>query len=306
MREVIIIGSGPAGYTAAIYAARAGLKPLMLASSVEPGGELMKTTDVENYPGFPDGLLGPDLMTKFQEQAERFGTEVMLQDVVEVDLKANPKIVKCGNGDVFEAKAIILATGAAYRELGLPNEKALSGHGVSWCATCDGFFFREKTIAVVGGGDSAMEEALFLTRFASKVYVIHRRDTLKASKIMQDRAKENPKIEFVWNKGVEELLGDPKLTGVKLKDTVTGEISQMDLDGLFIAIGNDPRVWLVENQLELTEEKFIKVDGRSSKTTIEGVFACGDVIDPTYRQAITAAGSGCVAALDAEHYISSH
>ncbi len=306
LREVIIIGSGPAGYTAAIYAARAGLKPLMIASSVEPGGELMKTTDVENYPGFPDGLLGPDLMTKFQEQAERFGTEVMLQDVVEVDLKANPKIVKCGNGDVFEAKAVILATGAAYRELGLPNEKALSGHGVSWCATCDGFFFREKTIAVVGGGDSAMEEALFLTRFASKVYVIHRRDTLKASKIMQDRAKENPKIEFVWNKGVEELLGDPKLTGVKLKDTVTGEISQMDLDGLFIAIGNDPRVWLVENQLELTEEKFIKVDGRSSKTTIEGVFACGDVIDPTYRQAITAAGSGCVAALDAEHYISSH
>ena len=306
MREVIIIGSGPAVYTAAIYAARAGLKPLMLASSVEPGGELMKTTDVENYPCFPDGLLGPDLMTKFQEQAERFGTEVMLQDVVEVDLKANPKVVKCGNGDVFEAKAVILATGAAYRELGLPNEKALSGHGVSWCATCDGFFFREKTIAVVGGGDSAMEEALFLTRFASKVYVIHRRDTLKASKIMQDRAKENPKIEFVWNKGVEELLGDPKLTGVKLKDTVTGEISQMDLDGLFIAIGNDPRVWLVENQLELTEEKFIKVDGRSSKTTIEGVFACGDVIDPTYRQAITAAGSGCVAALDAEHYISSH
>ncbi len=306
MREVIIIGSGPAGYTAAIYAARAGLKPLMIASSVEPGGELMKTTDVENYPGFPDGLLGPDLMTKFQEQAERFGTEVMLQDVVEVDLKANPKIVKCGNGEVFEAKAVILATGAAYRELGLPNEKALSGHGVSWCATCDGFFFREKTIAVVGGGDSAMEEALFLTRFASKVYVIHRRDTLKASKIMQDRAKENPKIEFVWNKGVEELLGDPKLTGVKLKDTVTGEISQMDLDGLFIAIGNDPRVWLVENQLELTEEKFIKVDGRSSKTTIEGVFACGDVIDPTYRQAITAAGSGCVAALDAEHYISTH
>ena len=306
MREVIIIGSGPAGYTAAIYAARAGLKPLMIASSVEPGGELMKTTDVENFPGFPDGLLGPDLMAKFQEQAERFGTEILLQDVVEVDLKANPKIVKCGNGDTFEAKAVILATGAAYRELGLPNEKALSGHGVSWCATCDGFFFREKTIAVVGGGDSAMEEALFLTRFASKVYVIHRRDTLKASKIMQDRAKENPKIEFVWNKGVEELLGDPKLTGVKLKDTVTGEISEMDLDGLFIAIGNDPRVWLVENQLELTEEKFIKVDGRSSKTTIEGVFACGDVIDPTYRQAITAAGSGCVAALDAEHYISSH
>ena len=306
MREVIIIGSGPAGYTAAIYAARAGVKPLMIASSVEPGGELMKTTEVENYPGFPDGLMGPDLMAQFQQQAERFGTEILLQDVVEVDLKANPKIVKCGNGDVFEAKAVILATGAAYRELGLPNEKALSGHGVSWCATCDGFFFREKTIAVVGGGDSAMEEALFLTRFASKVYVIHRRDTLKASKIMQDRAFANPKIEFIWNKGVEELLGDPKLTGIKLKDTVTGEGSQMDLDGLFIAIGNDPRVWLVENQLELTSDKFIKVDGRSSKTTIEGVFACGDVIDPTYRQAITAAGSGCVAALDAEHYIASH
>ncbi len=306
MREVIIIGSGPAGYTAAIYAARAGLKPLMIASSVEPGGELMKTTEVENFPGFPGGLMGPDLMAKFQEQAESFGTEILLQDVVEVDLKANPKIVKCGNGDVFEAKAVILATGAAYRELGLPNEKALSGHGVSWCATCDGFFFREKTIAVIGGGDSAMEEALFLTRFASKVYVIHRRDSLKASKIMQDRAFANPKIEFIWNKGVEELLGDPKLTGIRLKDTVTGEESQMDLDGLFIAIGNDPRVWLVENQLELTSEKFIKVDGRSSKTTIEGVFACGDVIDPTYRQAITAAGSGCVAALDAEHFIASH
>ena len=306
MREVIIIGSGPAGYTAAIYAARAGLKPLMIASSVEPGGELMKTTEVENFPGFPGGLMGPDLMAKFQEQAESFGTEILLQDVVEVDLKANPKIVKCGNGDVFEAKAVILATGAAYRELGLPNEKALSGHGVSWCATCDGFFFREKTIAVIGGGDSAMEEALFLTRFASKVYVIHRRDSLKASKIMQDRAFANPKIEFIWNKGVEELLGDPKLTGIKLKDTVTGEESQMELDGLFIAIGNDPRVWLVENQLELTSEKFIKVDGRSSKTTIEGVFACGDVIDPTYRQAITAAGSGCVAALDAEHFIASH
>ena len=306
MREVIIIGSGPAGYTAAIYAARAGLKPLMIASSVEPGGELMKTTEVENFPGFPGGLMGPDLMAKFQEQAKSFGTEILLQDVVEVDLKANPKIVKCGNGETFEAKAVILATGSAYRELGLPNEKALSGHGVSWCATCDGFFFREKTIAVIGGGDSAMEEALFLTRFASKVYVIHRRDSLKASKIMQDRAFANPKIEFIWNKGVEELLGDPKLTGIRLKDTVTGEESQMDLDGLFIAIGNDPRVWLVENQLELTAEKFIKVDGRSSKTTIEGVFACGDVIDPTYRQAITAAGSGCVAALDAEHFIASH
>jgi thioredoxin reductase (NADPH) len=306
MREVIIIGSGPAGYTAGIYAARAGLKPLLIASSVEAGGELMKTTEVENYPGFPDGLMGPDLMMKFQAQAEHFGTEVLLQDVVEVDLKTNPKIVKLGNGESFEAKTVILATGAAYRELGLPNEKELSGHGVSWCATCDGFFFREKTIAVVGGGDSAMEEANFLTRFASKVYVIHRRNELKASKIMQDRAKANPKIEFIWNSGVEQLLGEGKLTGVKLKDTATGAESQLDLDGLFIAIGNDPRVWLVENQLELTEDKFIKVDGRSSKTSIPGVFACGDVIDPTYRQAITAAGSGCVAALDAEHFISAH
>ena len=263
----------------------------------------MKTTDVENFPGFPDGLMGPDLMMKFQAQAERFGTEILLQDVVEVDLKANPKIVKLGNGETFEAKTVILATGAAYRELGLPKEKDLSGHGVSWCATCDGFFFREKTIAVVGGGDSAMEEANFLTRFASKVYVIHRRNELKASKIMQDRAKANPKIEFIWNAGVEALLGEGKLTGVKLKDTVTGAESQLDLDGLFIAIGNDPRVWLVERQLELTEDKFIKVDGRSSKTSIPGVFACGDVIDPTYRQAITAAGSGCVAALDAEHFL---
>lgn len=304
MREVIIIGSGPAGYTAGIYAARAGLKPLLIASSVEAGGELMKTTDVENFPGFPDGLMGPDLMMKFQAQAERFGTEILLQDVVEVDLKANPKIVKIGTGETFEAKTVILATGAAYRELGLPKEKELSGHGVSWCATCDGFFFRDKTIAVVGGGDSAMEEANFLTRFASKVYVIHRRNELKASKIMQDRAKANPKIEFIWNAGVEGLLGEGKLTGVKLKDTVTGAESQLDLDGLFIAIGNDPRVWLVENQLELTEDKFIKVDGRTSKTSLLGVFACGDVIDPTYRQAITAAGSGCVAALDAEHFIS--
>ncbi len=303
MREVIIIGSGPAGYTAGIYAARAGLKPLLIASSVEAGGELMKTTDVENFPGFPDGLMGPDLMMKFQAQAERFGTEILMQDVVEVDLKANPKIVKIGTGETFEAKTVILATGAAYRELGLPKEKELSGHGVSWCATCDGFFFRDKTIAVIGGGDSAMEEANFLTRFASKVYVIHRRNELKASKIMQDRAKANPKIEFIWNSGVEELLGEGKLTGVKLKDTVTGAESRMDLDGLFIAIGNDPRVWLVENQLELTEEKFIKVDGRSSKTSLPGVFACGDVIDPTYRQAITAAGSGCVAALDAEHFL---
>ena len=306
MREVIIIGSGPAGYTAAIYAARAQLNPLVIASSVEPGGELMKTTEVENYPGFPEGLMGPDLMANFQAQAERFGAEILFDDVIEVDLKGDIKIVKTGMGQTYEAKTVIVSTGAAYRELGLPNEKALSGHGVSWCATCDGFFFREKTIAVVGGGDSAMEEANFLTKFASKVYIIHRRDTLKASKIMQQRSFDNPKIEVIWNSGVVELKGDGKLEAVVLEDTRNGERTEMALDGLFIAIGNDPRVSLVENQVELTEDRFIRVDGRSSKTTLPGVFAAGDVIDPTYRQAITAAGSGCVAALDAEHYLANH
>lgn len=305
MREVIIIGSGPAGYTAAIYAARAQLSPLMIASSVEPGGELMKTTEVENFPGFPEGLMGPDLMANFQAQAERFGTEILFDDVIEVDLRGDVKKVKTGGGEEFEAKAVIIATGAAYRELGLPKEKELSGHGVSWCATCDGFFFRDKVIAVVGGGDSAMEEANFLTKFASKVYVIHRRDSLKASKIMQQRSFDNPKIEFIWNSAVSELKGDAKLSGLVLENTQTGEKSELAVEGLFIAIGNDPRVWLVENQVELTEERFIKVEGRSSKTSLPGVFACGDVIDPTYRQAITAAGSGCVAALDAEHYLSS-
>lgn len=306
MRDVIIIGSGPAGYTAGIYTARAGLKPLLIASSVEAGGELMKTTEVENFPGFPEGLMGPELMANFQAQAERFGTEILMDDVVEVDLKGDVKIVKTGDGQTFEAKTVILATGAAYRELGLPREKDLSGRGVSWCATCDGFFFREKTIAVVGGGDSAMEEANFLTRFASKVYLIHRRDSFKASKIMQERALNNPKIEVIWNSEVTELKGEVNLTGVELRNTVDGSTSHMDLDGLFIAVGNDPRVWLVEDQVELTPEKFIKVEGRSSKTSLPGVFACGDVIDPTYRQAITAAGSGCVAALDAEHYLTAH
>jgi len=305
MREVIIIGSGPAGYTAAIYAARAQLNPLLIASSVEPGGELMKTTEVENYPGFPEGLMGPDLMANFQAQAERFGTEILFDDVVEVDLKGDTKVVKTGAGETFEAKSVIISTGAAYRELGLPKEKELSGHGVSWCATCDGFFFRDKVIAVVGGGDSAMEEANFLTKFASKVYIIHRRDSLKASKIMQQRAFDNPKIEFIWNSAVAELKGDAKLEGVVLEDTQTGEKTDLALEGLFIAIGNDPRVDLVENQVELTPDRFIKVDGRTSKTSLPGVFASGDVIDPTYRQAITAAGSGCVAALDAEHYLSS-
>jgi len=305
MREVIIIGSGPAGYTAAIYAARAQLNPLLIASSVEPGGELMKTTEVENYPGFPEGLMGPDLMANFQAQAERFGTEILFDDVVEVDLKGATKVVKTGAGETYEAKSVIISTGAAYRELGLPKEKELSGHGVSWCATCDGFFFRDKVIAVVGGGDSAMEEANFLTKFASKVYIIHRRDSLKASKIMQQRSFDNPRIEFIWNSAVAELKGDAKLEGVVLEDTQTGEKTDLALEGLFIAIGNDPRVDLVENQVELTPDRFIKVDGRTSKTSLPGVFASGDVIDPTYRQAITAAGSGCVAALDAEHYLSS-
>jgi thioredoxin reductase (NADPH) len=305
MREVIIIGSGPAGYTAAIYAARAALNPLMIASSVEPGGELMKTTEVDNYPGFPNGLMGPDLMASFQEQAERFGTEILFEDVTEVDLTGDIKIVKTGNGKTYEAKSVILSTGAAYRELGIAREKELSGHGVSWCATCDGFFFREKVIAVVGGGDSAMEEANFLTKFASKVYVIHRRDSLKASEIMQKRSFDNEKIEFIWNSAITELKGSPKLDGVVLEDTVTGEKRDLAIEGLFVAIGSDPRVDLIENQVEISEERFIKVDGRTSKTSLPGVFAAGDVIDPIYRQAITAAGSGCVAALDAEHYLSS-
>lgn len=306
MRNVIIIGSGPAGWTAAIYTARAGLKPLVIASSIEPGGELMKTTEVENFPGFPDGLMGPDLMMNMQAQAERFGAEVLLDDVVEVELKGDIKIVKTGSGETFEAKSVIVSTGAAYRELGLDRERELSGHGVSWCATCDGFFFREKAIAVVGGGDSAMEEALFLTKFATKVYLIHRRDSFKASKTMQDRVLNHEKIEVIYNTAVTELVGAPNLQVLKLQNTTDGRSSELAVEGLFIAIGSDPRVWLVENQLELTEERFIKVDGRSSRTSIPGVFAAGDVIDPTYRQAITAAGSGCVAALDAEKYLESH
>ncbi len=303
MRQVIIIGSGPAGYTAAIYAGRAGLKPLVVASSVEAGGELMKTTEIENFPGFPEGLQGPDLMFKMQEQAERFGAEVLLDDVVSLDLTGDIKKVTLGSGDVEEALTVIFATGSAYRHLGIEGEERLSGRGVSWCATCDGFFFKEKNIAVVGGGDSAMEEATFLTRFATKVYVIHRGDTLRASKIMQQRAFDNEKIEFLWNKTVTEITGDEKATGVILTDTVDGSTSELALEGLFIAIGNDPRVHLVHGQLDLTSEGTIAVDGRSSKTNLPGVFAAGDVIDTTYRQAITAAGSGTVAALDAEHYL---
>ncbi|MCU1404223.1 MAG: trxB [Glaciihabitans sp.] len=303
VRQVIIIGSGPAGYTAAIYAARANLKPLLIASSVEAGGELMKTTEVENYPGFPEGVQGPDLMFKMQEQAERFGTEVVLDDVVSLELEGDIKKVTLGNGDVHEALTVIFATGSAYRKLGLDDEERLSGQGVSWCATCDGFFFRQKTIAVVGGGDSAMEEATFLTRFADKVYVIHRSDTLRASKVMQDRAEADPKIEFLFNKTVEHIYGDALVAGVGLVDTVDGSETTLDVSGLFIAIGADPRTHLVHGQLDLTTFGTIAVDGRSSRTNLPGVFAAGDVIDPTYRQAVTAAGSGTVAALDAEHYL---
>jgi thioredoxin reductase (NADPH) len=304
MRQVIIIGSGPAGYTAAIYAARANFRPLVIASSVEAGGELMNTTDVENFPGFPEGIMGPDLMIKMQEQAEKFGAEILLDDVTSLDLSGEVKKITTGSGETFEALAVIFATGSAWRKLGLPNEERLSGHGVSWCATCDGFFFRQKTVAIVGGGDSAMEEANFLTRFADKVYVVHRKDTLRASKIMQDRSFANPKIEFIWNSAVDALLGDEALNGITIEDTVTGVKRDLPLDGLFIAIGNDPRTHLIHGQLDLTPEGTIAVKGRSSKTNLSGVFAAGDVIDPTYRQAVTAAGSGTVAALDAEHFLS--
>jgi thioredoxin reductase (NADPH) len=303
VREVIIVGSGPAGYTAAIYAARANLRPLVIASSVEAGGELMKTTEVENYPGFAEGIQGPELMIKMQEQAERFGAEIVLDDVVSLDLTGDVKTVTLGNGDVHEALTVIFATGSAYRKLGIADEDRMSGHGVSWCATCDGFFFRQKTIAVVGGGDSAMEEATFLTKFADKVYLIHRGDSLRASKVMQERAEANPKIEFLFNKTVEHIYGDELVTGIGIVDTKDGTETTLDVSGLFIAIGADPRTHLVHNQLDLTSLGTIAVDGRSSRTNLPGVFAAGDVIDPTYRQAVTAAGSGTVAALDAEHYL---
>jgi len=305
VRQVIIIGSGPAGYTAAIYAARANLAPLLIASSVEAGGELMKTTEVDNFPGFPEGIQGPDLMLAMQAQAERFGTEVVLDDVVSLDLTGEIKTVTLGNGDVHEGLSVIFATGSAYRKLGLEDEERLSGQGVSWCATCDGFFFRKKTIAVVGGGDSAMEEATFLTRFADKVYVIHRKDSLRASKVMQDRAFADPKIEFLWNKEVAHIYGEGLVNGVGLIDTVDGSETTLNLGGLFIAIGADPRTHLVHGQLDLTTEGTIAVQGRTSRTNLTGVFAAGDVIDPTYRQAVTAAASGTVAALDAEHYLAS-
>jgi thioredoxin reductase (NADPH) len=303
MRELVIIGSGPAGYTAAIYAARANLHPLVIASSVEFGGDLMNTTDVDNFPGFPEGIMGPELMTHMQKQAERFGAEVVYDDVASVELEGPTKRLTLGNGDVVEARTVIVASGSAYRKLGIPDEDRLSGYGVSWCATCDGAFYRQKTVAVVGGGDSAMEEATFLTRFADKVYVIHRSDKLRASAAMQDRAENDPKIEFIFNSTVEHIYGDELVQGVGLVDTVTKEEKTLDVSGLFIAIGSDPRTHVIHGQLTLTDQGTIEVRGRTSHTNVEGVFAAGDVIDPSYRQAVTAAGSGCVAALDAQHYL---
>lgn len=305
VRDVIIIGSGPAGYTAAIYTARADLKPLMIAGSVTAGGELMNTTEVENFPGFPEGVMGPDLMENLQQQAERFGTQIEFDDVTEVSLDGEIKTVMTGSGQSYSARTVIVSTGSAYRELGLDDEKRLSGRGVSWCATCDGFFFKDQDIVVVGGGDSAMEEATFLTKFAKSVTVVHRRDSLRASKIMQDRAFNNEKITFVWNTEVYGIDGESKVTGIKLNNLVTGEKSELPVTGVFVAIGNDPRVDLIRGVLDLTSEGTIAVSGRSSKTSLPGVFAAGDVVDPTYRQAVTAAGSGCVAALDVEHYLAS-
>ena len=303
MRQVIIIGSGPAGYTAAIYTARAHLQPVLVAGSVTAGGELMNTTEVENFPGFPEGIQGPELMANLEAQARRFDTEVLYEDVVKADLTASPKVLTLGDGTELRAHAVILTTGSAYRKLGVEGEERLSGHGVSWCATCDGFFFREQEIAVVGGGDSAMEEALFLTKFASKVTVLVRKDELRASKVMARRALENEKIEFRWNTEVSEVIGGDKVQTLRLRDTQTGEESTLDVTGLFVAIGQDPRTDLVQGQLELTEHGTIRIEHPSSRTSLPGVFAAGDVTDHTYRQAITAAGSGCVAAQDVEHYL---
>jgi thioredoxin reductase (NADPH) len=303
VRQVIIIGSGPAGYTAAIYAARANLKPLVFEGAVTAGGALMTTTDVENFPGFKDGIMGPQLMDEMRAQAERFGAELVTDDVTEVDLTGDVKRVTDGEGNVHHARAVILATGSGYRKLGLPDEERLSGHGVSWCATCDGFFFRDQEIAVVGGGDSAIEEATFLTRFAKKVYLIHRRDELRASKIMQDRAFADPKLEMVWNSTVTAIHGGDKLDAVTLTDTVTGDSRVLPVTGLFIAIGHDPRSELLGGQVHLDANGYVLVDHPSTRTNLDGVFACGDLVDHEYRQAITAAGTGCAAALDAERHL---
>jgi thioredoxin reductase (NADPH) len=303
MRQVIIIGSGPAGYTAALYAARAELAPLLIASSVDAGGELMNTTEVENFPGFPEGVQGPDLMERMREQAERFGTEILLDDVVSVELAGDVKRVTTGRGDVHEALTVILATGSGYRHLGVPGEDRLSGHGVSWCATCDGFFFRQKTIAVVGGGDSAMEEATFLTRFARSVTVVHRRDQLRASKIMQKRAQDNEKIRWALGKQVTDVHGESTVDGVELTDVATGAKERLPVSGLFVAIGHDPRSELFAGQLKLDDAGYIQVEHPTTRTNIDGVFACGDVVDHIYRQAITAAGTGAAAAIDAERWL---
>ena len=306
INELVIVGSGPAGYTAAIYAARAQLKPIIYEGSVTAGGALMNTTEVENFPGFADGVMGPELMESMRKQVERFDAKIITDDIVEMKLTGEIKELTDGSGNTVKAKAVILAMGSAYKEIGLKNEKRLSGRGVSWCATCDGFFFRDQVIAVVGGGDSAMEEANFLTKFASKVVLVHRRDSFRASKIMIERAAANPKIEFLFNHEVVDVLGEDKVTGLKLKNTVTGEESSKDFTGLFVAIGHLPRSELVAKQVELNSEGYVQVEGRSTKTKIPGVFACGDLVDFTYRQAITAAGSGCQAALDAERFLSGH
>ena len=303
VRNVIIIGSGPSGYTAAIYAARASLNPLVFEGSVTAGGALMTTTDVENFPGFPDGIMGPDLMDNLRNQALRFGAELVADDVTAVQLDGDVKSVTTSDGTTHQALTVILAMGSGYRKLNIPDEDRLSGHGVSWCATCDGFFFREQNIVVVGGGDSAIEEATFLTRFASKVTLVHRRDELRASKIMQDRAFANDKIEFVWNSEVVELIGDDRLEGVVVQDTQTGDTRQLDATGLFIAIGHDPRSELIKGQIELDDEGYVLVQPGSTATNLPGVFAAGDLVDHTYRQAVTAAGTGCAAALDAERFL---
>ena len=306
IHQVVIVGSGPAGYTAAIYAARAQLSPIIYEGSVTAGGALMNTTEVENFPGFPAGVMGPDLMDSMRAQAEKFGAKLITDDIIEMDLSGEIKVLKDGSGNELRAKAVILATGSAYKEIGLENEKRLSGRGVSWCATCDGFFYRQKTVAVVGGGDSAMEEANFLTRFADKVVVIHRREALRASKIMADRAHANPKIEFIWNTEVIDVLGEQSMNALKLRNLQTGEESEMAFDGLFVAIGHLPRSELLIGQVDLDLEVYVKVDGRSTRTNLKGVFACGDLVDHTYRQAITAAGTGCEAALDAERFLAGH
>jgi thioredoxin reductase (NADPH) len=303
VHDVIIIGSGPAGYTAAIYAARANLKPVVFEGSFEGGGALMNTTEVENYPGFAEGIMGPELMDQMRKQAERFGAELITDDATAVDLTGEVKIVKDSYDKEYHAKTVILAMGSGYRKLGLPDEERLSGRGVSWCATCDGAFFRDKPIAVIGGGDSAVEEATFLSRFGSKVVIVHRRDELRASKIMQDRAMRDPKIEFAWNSVVERINGANSVESITLKDTHTGELRDLDVKGVFIAIGHDPRSALVKDQVHTDAEGYVLVDGRSTATNVPGVFACGDLVDHTYRQAITAAGSGCAAALDAERYL---